>query len=352
MPDANAGLPGQTFNVLSLDGGGSKGVVTVALLRELERQAGPFLHNIDLFAGTSIGAANAAALACGRSVQSMVDFYDDEGCSIFGKHYRAPGVIGSVLSALERVPLAGNTIAKLADLFYPKWSNDGLQSALQNYFGEATLLADVPNKLMMTSMKLDAECPFVKSGLRVVAPFVFGNFELPVEVSPQTGSDLRLYDAVLRSMSAPTYFESHEGFVDGGMFANNPCMAAYAGALSLTRQSASPVNINLLSIGTGISASAIPNSARLAWGLFRWGEAAMTASATAVDEFDSVLVQSVMGDRFNRLNIELPHTFALDDCKNIPELRRIAEAAVDTPEFAESVRFVKSKMLKIDRPKV
>ena len=348
--DANSGLSSHSFNVLSLDGGGSKGVVTVALLRALERQTGPFLDNIHLFAGTSIGAANAAALASGRSVQSMVDFYDEEGCSIFGQRYRAPGVVGSLLSALERVPVAGNYVAKLADLFYPKWSNHGLQAALQNYYGEATLLTDVPKKLLMTSMKLDAESPFVSDGPRVVAPCMFSNFDWPAHQLQQSGSGLPLYDAVMRSMSAPVYFESHQGFVDGGMFANNPCLAAYAGALSLTEQSQSPISINLLSIGTGISATGIANDGNLAWGLLRWGETAMNASATAVDEFDSVLAQSILGDGFNRLNIKLPHSFALDDCTEIDELRRVAEAAVDTPEFAATVSFIKSRLLNDAQP--
>lgn len=345
--DAKSAVTSQTFNVLSLDGGGSRGIVTITLLRELEKRVGPFLHKIDLFAGTSIGAANAAALASGKSVQSMVDFYDEEGCAIFGQRYSAPGVIGHLLAALECVPYAGKYVALLTDLFYPKWSNHGLQAALQSYFGGETLLVDVPHHLLMTSMKLDADCPFVKGGPRVVAPYVFRNFGLSADAGltpAQYGSELRLYDAVLRSMSAPAYFESHQGFVDGGMFANNPCMAAYASAVSLTRKSESPVTINLLSIGTGISEDGIENDGNLAWGLLRWGEAAMDASATAVDEFDSMLAQSIMGAGFNRLNIKLPHTFALDDCKMLPELHRIAKAAVDTPEFAESVKFISSRM--------
>ena len=49
----------------------------------------------------------------------------------------------------------------------------------------------------------------------------------------------------------------------------------------------------------------------------------MDASATAVDEFDSMLAQSIVGAGFNRLIIKLPHTFALDDCKKLPELHRM-----------------------------
>ena len=70
----------------------------------------------------------------------------------------------------------------------------------------------------------------------------------------------------------------------------------------------------------------------------------MDASATAVDEFDSMLAQSIVGAGFNRLIIKLPHTFALDDCKKFPELHCMDNAAVDTPVIAESVKFIGSRI--------
>lgn len=326
-----------TFNILALDGGGSKGMVTITLLRELEKHAGPFLHNIDLFAGTSIGGANAAALASGKSVQSMIEFYDREGCAIFGTRFQPHGIVGKLIALLGKLPVIGQWVYKLADLFHPKWSNVGLQNALQHYFGEETKLSEVEHKLVLTAMELNGKSPYVR-GIQVVKPTLMTSF------SSDSASDVLLYNAVFRSMSAPVYFPSHQGYVDGGMFANNPCLAAYATAVKLLRDSDNPPTINVLSIGTGMPDSGVKNDGNLSWGLLRWAKAALGLSATAVDEFDSELTEAILGERFNRLNIALPHAFDLDDCKSLPALHALAEKASTSPQFAETVDFIKARL--------
>ncbi len=334
----NAADGGTCFNILALDGGGSKGMVTVTLLRELEKKAGPFLHNIDLFAGTSIGGANAAALASGKSVQSIIEFYNREGCAIFGTRYTSAGLPGRIVSVLGKLPVVGKWVYDFADLFQPKWSNAGLKTALENYFGQDAMLGDVERKLLLTAMELNGRSPYV-NGINVVKPTLMTSY------STDTASDVQLYNAVFRSMSAPVYFESHEGYVDGGMFSNNPCLAAYASAVKLARNAGETVTINVLSIGTGMPDSGVPNDGNLTWGLLRWAKAAMGLSATAVDEFDSELTEAILGDRFNRLNIELPHPFDLDDCKNLDTLHELAEKASASSQFSDTVAFIQSRLI-------
>ena len=77
--------------ILALDGGGVRGVVALAFLKEIERtlaaQAGRpvrLCDHFDLIGGTSTGAIIAAGLALGHSVDELIDFYQNSrrGCSV------------------------------------------------------------------------------------------------------------------------------------------------------------------------------------------------------------------------------------------------------------------------------
>ena len=71
------------YFVLSLDGGGIRGVLTARLLERLER-AQPFLHRVDLVAGTSTGGILALGLAHALTPAQLVALYVEHGASIFG----------------------------------------------------------------------------------------------------------------------------------------------------------------------------------------------------------------------------------------------------------------------------
>ena len=80
----------QPFRVLSLDGGGSKGVYTIGVLKEIEAACGkPLCEVFDLIYGTSTGSIIAAFLALGYSVQQIEDFYYSKIPKITGKRTKA-----------------------------------------------------------------------------------------------------------------------------------------------------------------------------------------------------------------------------------------------------------------------
>ena len=56
------------YRILSFDGGGIRGIVTLAILKRLETAFPNLIANTDLFAGTSTGGIIALALAAGKSV--------------------------------------------------------------------------------------------------------------------------------------------------------------------------------------------------------------------------------------------------------------------------------------------
>lgn len=328
-------------NILAIDGGGSRGVISAVLLDALERETGGFIGKVDLFAGTSIGAANAAALACGHNTESMIRFYHEEGCNLFSRRYQPSGLLGLITKAFGNWPIIGDWIYTFDSLFVPKWDNSGLDQALRRFFGETRTLESLDRKLMLTALQLDGRMPNVDSP--VVRPCSIGNYR-GLEYA-----DLPVFEAVFRSMSAPIYFESHNGFIDGGMYAVNPSIVAVAIAASESGGAMPIDRIRVLSVGCGASASAINHDGPLAWGLLKWGPKAFDLSSIAVDEFDTLQTTGILGNRFFRLNIPLPRHFALDDCKELPELQAIAESATKSRVFEEAVRFVQTYFCDADQ---
>src|SRR5690349_6957555 len=79
-------LVSNTFNVLSLDGGGLRGIFTAAVLSEIESVYGQaFLDAVDLIVGTSTGGIIALGLAHGKTAAEMLAFYREAGPKIFGR---------------------------------------------------------------------------------------------------------------------------------------------------------------------------------------------------------------------------------------------------------------------------
>jgi uncharacterized protein len=75
--------------ILSLDGGGVRGILTLGMLKKIESllktKGLKITQYFDLIGGTSTGAITASGLAIGKSVEELIDLYMDLGSKIFGK---------------------------------------------------------------------------------------------------------------------------------------------------------------------------------------------------------------------------------------------------------------------------
>lgn len=108
-----------TFKILSLDGGGIRGIASVQMLQEVERNIrdtyGLELHQyFDMIAGTSTGSIIAAGLAKGLTTEDLLKLYQDNAAQIF---------------PYSKTKL-GKTWRKIKNIFSPKYSHDGLDRAL------------------------------------------------------------------------------------------------------------------------------------------------------------------------------------------------------------------------------
>ena len=214
------------YRILSVDGGGIRGVIAAQILVMLEKENPGFLENIDLFAGTSTGSIIAGFLAAGKSPQDLLDIYTTYGSQIF-------------------VPAHKDDLLHL----HAKYSTEKLTELMQKIGppGNPTL-SQLKKKVVIPSVKLNNE----QTGSW--DPVTFDNFEY---------SDLPLLDAMLRSSAAPTYFPSYQGYVDGGMAATNPSMIAIAAAVDVKKGGKQPEQIHMLSLGTGTPLSGL--SLRATW---------------------------------------------------------------------------------------
>lgn len=229
------------YRILSLDGGGIRGYLTILLLEQLEKSCPGFLQQIDLFAGTSTGSIIALALASGKSPAEIRELYERFGHNIFHS----------------------SLVDNLRDLGFAlgaKYSNEPLKRILKSYFGDDHLY-DLKKRVLITSFDLDCE-PTEEDKPRMWKAKFFHNY-------PGVDSDSRqrIVNVAMRSSAAPFYFPSYQGYVDGFVVANNPSMCALAQALDTAEVDLK--NIVLLSVGTGLNPRYIDDK-DTDWGWVKW----------------------------------------------------------------------------------
>jgi len=298
-----------THKILSLDGGGIRGYLTVTLLERLQQARPGFLDQFDLFAGTSIGSILALGLAYGLSSTELRELFDEQGEAIFSD------------SLLDDILDLGFTRGA-------KYGNDNLRKALVGKFG-GDRLEDLNRRVLVPTFDLDNAAE-IEEDRRWKAKF-FHNY-------PGEGSDgcERIVDVALRSAAAPFFFPTYQGYVDGFVVANNPSMCAVAQALST--ESASIKGITVLSIGTGLNNRYFPQQ-NADWGWRQWLFQMQPLQRRlyvmpliymmwegSVDTANYQCMQ-LLGDRFHRLDPVVTKPIEIDDVKRMSDLREIAVGA-------------------------
>jgi patatin-like phospholipase/acyl hydrolase len=206
------------FQILSLDGGGVRGVFIAAILAAIEKDLNiKIIDHFDLIAGTSTGGIIAIALGLGLSPVDILEFYRQYGPRIFGNPLRWR----SAQWWLRR-----------------KYSPAPLQVALRAVF---------------------RECAFGESNKRLVIPsYNLGEDDVYIFRTPHMERLRRDYcvpawQVGLATSAAPTYFPACRAvdgmrLIDGGVWANNPALVAVVeayGTLSISLE-----HLRVLSIGT------------------------------------------------------------------------------------------------------
>jgi patatin-like phospholipase/acyl hydrolase len=308
-----------TYRVLSLDGGGIRGIITVVLLERLaaEPGLGGWLDEVDLIAGTSTGGLLALGIGKGLDLATIEDLYMTKGRAIFDDSW------------LDNVVDLGKVIG--AD-----YSLKGLTRELRRVLGDTTTLGDLTKRVLIATFDLDnVDDPGRGVGEpRTWKPKLFHNF-------PGDSSDggALAWKVGLYTAAAPTYFPSYEGYVDGGVYATNPAMCALA--QTLDGRYGPPATLDevvLLSIGTGTNLQHIPRK-NVDWGYAQWARPMVPLMLGGVSGIADYQCRQVLGDRYRRLAPVFPEgtTYAMDDVEHVAAMRAFA-SGIDITGTAAWIR--------------
>lgn len=336
------------YRVLSLDGGGMRGLVTTVLLQKLTEQPDlrNFLDSVDLIAGTSTGGLIALGLAKGLSLEAIKRVYVEEGPEIFPKSQWD--------RMLPSLPVGGWT-ENLDRIRSAEYDTAPLDRTVHKML-EETKLTELTKSVLITSFDL---CGIDKVGRQIWKPKLFHN--LPGEDT----DDIKAYKVALYTTAGPTVFPSVDGYIDGGVFGNNPSMCALAQTQD-TRCYKSPPALHgapapgipqvvLLSVGTGLHLKYIVGTAN-DWGFWQWKRHLVDVFEEGTVGIAHYQCKQLLGDRYHRLNpaFEAGKVFKTDDAdpQTTKELIDIATGWANRPEgeFADAVTFLRNHWVRIGTP--
>lgn len=282
-----------TYRIVSLDGGGIRGLYTAVLLSRLEAEVPGFMSHVDLFAGTSTGGILALGLAEGRPIKSLIDLYQDDGHAIFSR-------------------TLWHEIRDLGEFVGAKYDNTELEQILRKAFGAKTLKDLLPRHVLVPSFDLDNGA--APPAPRIWKPKFFHNF-----VGADSDGKEKVVDVALRTSAAPTYFPVYQGYVDGGVVANSPSMAALAQALDKETGKQQLGDLRLFSVGTGISPVFVSGDT-LNWGLAQWATVLVNMMLEGVMGVADYECSRLLGSSYFRLAPVLPAPIPLDCTDKIQSL--------------------------------
>jgi patatin-like phospholipase/acyl hydrolase len=279
------------YNILSIDGGGVNVLMSLLLLRRLEAVRPGFLAACDLFVGTSAGGISAMMLAAeddpATGLDKAIRFWEKSPKFVRRARHAVASFVGT--GAL--------------------YSNSSLRRELQRILRDKKL-KDLPHKVLVASVQLDSKAS--NPAYRSWRPRSLSNLDV------EGGAYLEglAIDIALRSAAAPMIWPVYQGYVDGGLFANDPSMLALTRVLDERRNHSTPgghardvlVDISLFSVGEG----QVPHYIQAGtenWGYRQWLlhprrqgallELALNSTAEAISEQCRML----LGDhQFYRLN--------------------------------------------------
>jgi patatin-like phospholipase/acyl hydrolase len=285
------------YHILSLDGGGIRGVLTAALLERLEAGQPGLLEEVDLIAGTSTGGILALGLASGMSPSEARQLYEGLGEKVFKDSF-------------------WDNLLDLGQARGAQYSNRYIKDELVRHFGSMTL-GDLKKRVLISSFDLDNEATgFGK--VRSWKPKYFHNF-------PGDDSDghQRVVDVALYTSAAPTYFPVYKGFIDGGVISNNPAMCALAQALQPETGKQKLRDVRLLSVGTGYNPKfvmAVDDD----WGLVQWAPHVISLMMEGSMGLADYQCRQLLHQRYLRVNPILPVPIGLDGLDQVPMMKSLA----------------------------
>jgi patatin-like phospholipase/acyl hydrolase len=319
---------GPKLRILSIDGGGIRGVIPGVILMQIEKTIQHRTGNpqakladyFDYFVGTSTGGILTGIYLCPDETEpGHPRFTAEQAVELYLR--RGPVIFNS--SAWKRLTSLGGLSEEL-------YSEEALERYLRNYFRDVKL-SELVKPCLMTAYEIERRQPyfFSRDDARTIP-----------------GRDFYIRDVARATSAAPIYFKASRisatdgeeySFVDGGMFANNPALCGITEALK--KFSGLEIeDILLLSLGTGVKKTPIEYKNAREWGAIGWIKPILhiltSGNNEVVDHQVAQLFRNAgVADQYLRLSPELSSASAeLDDASadNLDALRDAAAYCTDT----------------------
>jgi uncharacterized protein len=271
--NASASMKGdRQLRILSIDGGGIRGIIPAKVLARIEELTKkPVAELFDVIAGTSTGGILALGLTCPgaggkpkHAASDLVDLYVNKGAEIFTKSW----------------------FTEEEQILAPKYRASHLEQALAEYLQDARL-KDAVTRVTVTSYETERRKPFFFRSVRAA--------------KDPSRYDFFMRDVARATSAAPTYFPPHKiattspdyfSLVDGGVFANNPGMCAYVDALA--EIGATP-DVVMVSLGTGTLTRPLQYDAIKNWGEAQWVQPVINAMMDGVSNVTDFQLEQILG---------------------------------------------------------
>ena len=307
--------------ILSIDGGGIRGIIPGQVLVEIEKTFGiQVAKDFDLVAGTSTGGILACAFLLEHAdkpnepkftAEEVVGLYFERGDKIFD------------------VPFF-HKVRSVAGVFDEKYPAKGIEGALKDYFGDVWL-KDLMRPCVITTYDIENRK---------------GHFFGQHKAQKDPDYNFKVRDVARATSAAPTYFECEQvtseagnsyGLIDGGVFVNNPSLVAYAEGrtiFDMDGSEATAKDMKILSIGTGHNRKSYPYSKGRKWGMAEWVQPVIDIMMSGSADVAHYQLEKIYGtidnpDQYLRVDEDLdPDTTAIDpdmDCATQENMTRLKE---------------------------
>lgn len=302
-------MKNSTFNILSFDGGGVRGALSIKLLERIENEISNIVKTSNMMSGTSTGSLIALGLAYGMSPSEVSKLYSKENIEyIFDKSY--------------------------PQISRPKYDNDHLKEMLLSVFPENLKLKDLGKLVIIPTFYVGDKDNSWKA--------IFYN-----NIPNSETEDYRVVDVAMASSAAPVFFPSYDCHIDGGIIATDPSLASII--YSIDKKLGKKIDqIRLLSFGTGYCYNSIKDDTSK-WGAIEWVTSKnpdlpiIAVTLEGNSQISQIFSKKLLDSNYYRVNPKMDKDIPMDDTKSIDYLLKLAEEY----DIKECINWINNKWSKI-----
>ncbi|MDH3231274.1 MAG: patatin-like phospholipase family protein [Alphaproteobacteria bacterium] len=277
--------------ILSIDGGGIRGLIPAMALAEIEQRSNRRIADLfHLLVGTSTGGMMALGLV--RPQAGSRPMTASEVARVF--RHEGPDVFSRTV---------WKEVSSLGGITEEKYDSSMLERYLKKNLGE-TRLSEALADIMLTAYDLRHRAPYFFKSWKAQGRQLGAG-----ETAAQ--HDFLMRDVARAATAAPTYFEpavirnavaERFVFVDGGVYANNPAMCAYVSASKLFPNADA---FMLVSLSTGLPDIRLPAGDAGSWGMAAWARPILDMIIDGVGHTVHRHMKDLLGDDYFRFRVDL-----------------------------------------------